>query len=456
MMADLYTPVGIYLRIRDKFPGSVLLESADNKSRENSFSYIAIKPIAGMEINKDQLEYKYPSEKETQAPVKDKNNITGELMDFIRNFKSDGNSPISASESFFGYTAYDAIHFFKGDKLGDRNTKQPEIPLLRYRLYQYVIAINHFKDELYLCENQIEGVESEFDEVETLIRIKAAPAYSFGTTREERSNLTDKEYLAIAQKGIAHCTAKDVAQIVLSRSFDQSFTGDEFNVYRALRSINPSPYLFFFDYGNYKLMGSSPETQLFIEDHKATLSPIAGTVKRTGDKEKDKAAIARLLKDPKENEEHDMLVELATQDMKKHAKNVRVEEVRKVHSYSHVIHLVSKVTGDLPADTNPFDALSANFPAGTLTGFPRDKVLSLIEEYEPTVRGFYGGCIGTVGLNGDFNHAIMIRSFLSRANTLRYQAGAGIIAQSKAESELQEVNNKLNALRQALELAKGL
>lgn len=455
MLADLYTPVSIYLRIRDKFPGSILLESADNNARENNWSYIAIKPIAGMEINENQLEYKYPGVKEVRASLDSKKSFSEELYGFIQTFKSEGNSPISASESFFGYTAYDTIRFF-GSKKQNNETKEPEIPLLRYRLYQYVIAINHFKDELYLCENQIDGLDSEFDEIETLIRIKDCPSYSFQTKDAEESNMNDEEFLNIAKKGIEHCSSGDVGQVVLARSFHQKFKGDEFNVYRALRSINPSPYLFYFDYGNYKLMGSSPETQVHISDQKATINPIAGTVKRTGDEDKDKKAIAQLLKDPKENEEHDMLVDMGNKDMRKQAEEVRVEEVRKVHSYSHVIHLVSKITGKLKKDTNPFDVLSANFPAGTLSGSPRKKALELIAEYEPTKRGFYGGCIGLVGLNGDFNHTIMIRSFLSKANLLRYQAGAGIISQSKAQSELQEVNNKLNALRQAIETAKKL
>lgn len=456
MLADLYTPVSIYLRIRDKFPGSLLLESADNNARENSFSYIAINPIAGIEINRNQLEYKLPGQKETQETLPDNKSISTQLMGFIRQFKSDKGSPIPPSESFFGYTAYDAIRFFKEEKKGTNDLEEPEIPLLRYRLYQYVIAINHFKDELYLCENQVEGIKSEFEEIETLIRIKDCPTYSFQTKGAEKKNMTDEAYLAIAQEGIDRCKTNDVDQIVLSRSFQQEFSGDEFNVYRALRSINPSPYLFYFDYGDYKLLGSSPETQVVINDHKARINPIAGTIKRTGDPTEDEKGIKELLKDPKENEEHDMLVELAKTELHKHAQEVKMEEYRQVHKYSHVIHLVSKIVGILPEDTNPFDVLADNFPAGTLSGAPRNKVIELIAQYEKTKRGFYGGCIGVVSFNGDFNHAIMIRSFLSQYNTLRYQAGAGIVAKSKAESELEEVDNKLNALRQALKRAEKL
>lgn len=456
MLADLFTPVGIYLRLRDRFPGSVLLESADNYSTENSRSYIAIKPIAGMEINKNYLEYKYPGNREVKEPLDNKQNVPEQLMDFVRSFKSDQDSPVSISESLFGYTGYEAIRFFETLDLNQKNSDKPEIPLLRYRLYQYVIVIDHFKNELYLCENQIEGIESEFEEVETLIRIKDCPSYHFKSNGEETSNMSDEEYRLMVQKGIDHCHRGDVFQIVLSRSFQQGFSGDEFNVYRALRSINPSPYLFYFDYGDYKLMGSSPESQLIVKENKAVIHPIAGTVKRTGNDEEDQAATARLLEDPKENAEHVMLVDLARNDMSRQAKNVQVSQYRKVHAYSHVIHLVSEVTGTLPEGTNPFQLLAASFPAGTLSGAPKFRAMELIHDYEPTERGFYAGCIGSVGFNGDFNHAIMIRSFLSKQNTLRYQAGAGVVSRSVPENELQEVNHKLNALMKAVKFAEEL
>ena len=456
MLADLYTPVGIYLRIRDRFPGSVLLESAETNNVATSFSYIAIKPIAGMEINHSTLEYKYPGGRVTQEALTQTEPVADRLMAFIRSFKAEGDSPIDISKNFFGYTSYEAVGFFETLELDDKKTELPEIPLLRYRLYQYVIAIDHFKDELYLCENQIEGLESELEEVETLIRIKDCPAYAFKKAGPASSNMTDDDYRAMVQKGIDHCHRGDVFQIVLSRSFAQQFSGDEFNVYRALRSINPSPYLFYFDYGDYRLMGSSPESQLIVKKNKAVIHPIAGTVKRTGDPAKDDAATQRLLEDPKENAEHVMLVDLARNDMSRFAKNVHVSEYRKVHAFSHVIHLVSEVTGTLPAGTNPFALLAASFPAGTLSGAPKFRAMELIDQYEPTARGFYAGCIGSVSLEGNFNHAIMIRSFLSRQNSLRYQAGAGVVSRSVPESELQEVTNKLNALTQALVLAESL
>ncbi len=456
MLADLYTPVGIYLRIRDQFPGSILLESADNHAGKNSFSYIAINPIAGMEIKKDEIEYKYPGKKEIKEKLTSKTPISDQLMAFISSFKAEGDSPVSVAQSFFGYTAYDAIRFFENMTGSQKPPANPEIPLLRYRFYQYVIAINHFKNELYLCENRIEGLDSDIDEIETLIRIKDCPVYGFSARGEEKSNLTDEGYREIVQQGIDQCKSGTLNQIVLSRNFSQKFKGDEFNVYRCLRSINPSPYLFYFDYNDYKLMGSSPESQLVINQGTATISPIAGTIKRTGEHEQDQKAIAKLLNDPKENDEHDMLVELAQAELRKFAKNIQIAEFREVHTYSHVFHLVSKVNGEVESNTNPFTAMGQSFPAGTLTGSPKEKAIALIHAYEPSNRGFYGGCIGIVGLHGDFNHAIMIRSFLSQNNTLYYQAGAGVVERSTPEGELQEVNNKLNALKSAIKMAHNL
>ena len=316
--------------------------------------------------------------------------------------------------------------------------------------------INHFKDEMYLCENIIAGLESDLQSVESLIRSKDVPEFPFRSKSEEKSNMSDQDYREMVGKGIQNCLRGDVFQIVLSRRFEQSFSGDEFNVYRALRNINPSPYLFYFDYGDYKLMGSSPESQLIIQNGKAIVHPIAGTFKRTGDDAIDQEMAEKLLKDAKENAEHVMLVDLARNDLSRLCDQVSVSHYREVQYYSHVIHLVSEVTGQVKAGTNPFSLLAVSFPAGTLSGAPKFKAMELIDSYEPTSRSYYGGCIGSIGFDGSCNHAIMIRTFLSRNNTLYSQAGAGIVAASKPESELQEVNNKLNALKKAVELAENL
>jgi anthranilate synthase component 1 len=324
---------------------------------------------------------------------------------------------------------------------------------MRYRIYQYIIAINHHKDELYLLENAMNGIVSDMQLVERIIRSRDIPEFPFRTKGNETSNLTDEQYLGMVNLGISHCKRGDVFQIVLSRRFSQGFEGDEFNVYRSLRSINPSPYLFFFDYGDYKLMGSSPEAQLIVANGKATVHPIAGTFKRTGDDAIDQQEAEKLQQDLKENAEHVMLVDLARNDLSRCCESVSVARFRQVQFYSHVIHLVSEVTGDVQRGYNPFEMLAKTFPAGTLSGAPKVKAMELIDRYEPTSRGYYGGAIGFMGFDGSCNHAIMIRTFLSQGNNLYYQAGAGIVAVSKPESELQEVNNKLGALKKAIQFA---
>lgn len=457
MLADVFTPVGIYLRLRDKFPGTVLLESTDYRASENSFSFICIQPIAGIEVTSTtDFEFKYPNLPPERKQLKNKQDVLNELQKFLGNFSFSDKPVLPVVQSLFGYSTFDSVQFFETIEFNKDKQNGNTIPLMRYRFYQYIIAINHFKDELYLCENVVEGLDSEFDLIESLIKQKDVPTYSFKAEGEEKSNLTNEQYMEIVEKGKQHCFRGDVFQVVLSRAFQQKFKGDEFNVYRALRSINPSPYLFFFDYGDYKLMGSSPEAQLIIKDNKATIHPIAGTFKRTGDDEQDRQLAARLLEDPKENAEHVMLVDLARNDLSRLATDVEVESYRKIQYYSHVIHLVSEVTGKIQPGLNPFSLLAATFPAGTLSGAPKYRAMEIIDENEPTARGFYGGCIGSVGFNGDFNHAIMIRSILSKANTLYYQAGAGVVAKSVASSELEEVNNKLNALKQAIIMAQNI
>ncbi len=372
------------------------------------------------------------------------------LWDFMHQFEmTPGQREARFAQGLYGYTSYDAVRFFEPTRL-DAFTNAPEIPLMRYRLYQYVIAINHFRDELFLCENQIEGMPSEAALLLSLINSRDVPQYPFSLEGEETSSTDDAGYIDMVKKGIAHCHRGDVFQIVLSRRFRQGFRGDEFNVYRALRSINPSPYLFFFDYGDYRLMGSSPESQLIIAGGKAVVHPIAGTFRRTGDDATDQREAARLLDDPKENAEHVMLVDLARNDLSRVCDGVTVASYRQVHYYSHVIHLVSEVTGEVRPDSNPFELMARTFPAGTLSGAPKVRAMELIDEYEQGPRSFYGGAIGFVGFDGGCNQAIMIRSLLSRQNTLVYQAGAGVVASSLPDSERQEVDNKLGALKKTI------
>jgi anthranilate synthase component 1 len=459
LLADVFTPVGIYLRVRDRFRDTVLLESTDHHAAENSYSFICINAIAGIEISSvKSIEFKLPGQPPEKAAIGKTSEVPELLWDFMQRFEiTPASREARFAQGLYGYTTYDAVQFFDTIQLGAAHKPAlPAIPLMRYRLYQYVIAINHHKDELFICENIIPGVESDLAVVESLIRSKDVPVYPFRAKGTETSNMTDADYIEIVKKGIQSCLRGDVFQIVLSRCFEQSFTGDEFAVYRALRSINPSPYLFFFDYGDYKLMGSSPEAQLIMQNGKAVVHPIAGTFKRTGDDEVDQREAQRLLHDAKENAEHVMLVDLARNDLSRLCDEVKVEHYRQVQYYSHVIHLVSEVTGKIRPDSNPFSLLAKTFPAGTLSGAPKFKAMELIDSYEPTARSYYGGAIGFMGFDGTCNHAIMIRTFLSRQNKLIYQAGAGVVAASKPESELQEVNNKLGALKKAIVFAQEI
>lgn len=457
LLSDIYTPVGIYLRIRDRFRDAILLESTDYHAAENSYSFICIHAIGGVEISdSEQMEFKLPGRQTEKYPLKSAA-VPGLLWEFMEYFDVEAaqEKPVKTAQSLFGYTTYDAVRFFDRIQL-DHKKEPPVIPLMRYRLYQYVIAINHFKDELYICENHVEGIDSDLALVESLIRSKDVPVFPFNLRGEETSNMTDNDYREMVGKGIKSCFRGDVFQIVLSRRFRQGFSGDEFNVYRALRNVNPSPYLFYFDYGDYRLMGSSPESQVLIKEGKAIMHPIAGTCRRTGNDEQDKENADALLEDAKENAEHVMLVDLARNDLSRQCSDVSVVYFREVQYYSHVIHLVSEVKGKLKKGSNPFELLAVTFPAGTLSGAPKIRAMELISQYEPTTRSYYGGCIGFVGFDRSCTQAIMIRSLLSRNNTLTYQAGAGVVAASKPQSELEEVNHKLGAIKRAVAMAEKI
>lgn len=448
-LADTITPVSLYLNLRDKFNNSFLLESSDYHSNENALSFICLSPLASFKVENNSIIISGLGLDKKTKIEKGSNVIIG-LQQFINQFQADENT----INGIFGYTAYDAIQYFEKIDIQE-NKKENAIPDINYSFYKYIIQINHFKNELTIIENLIEGEVSEINDVEKLVKTTSHPQYSFKLEGEQTSNLSDNDFKNMVTKGKIHCQQGDVFQMVLSRQFSQKFKGDEFNVYRALRSINPSPYLFYFDFGNYKLFGSSPEAQIKVENNKATINPIAGTFKRTGNDIEDRVLAEKLASDSKETAEHNMLVDLARNDLSKHGKNVTVKTYKEVQFYSHVIHLVSEVTAEINQKES-VQLFADTFPAGTLSGAPKYKAMQLIEEYENSNRGFYGGAIGYFGFNGSVNHAITIRSFLSKNNTLYSQAGAGVVIKSDEESEMQEVKNKLGALQEALKLAEQL
>lgn len=450
ILADTITPVSIYLKLRDRFANSFLLESSDYHGAENSFSYICCSPLAYFRADKDGVECKLPDQKVKKIAL---TNLKGEIEKFTHSFES------SRSEEFirsglFGYFNYDAKADFGDLELSE---KDDSIPFAQYHLFQFIIALDHFKNECHIIEAYVDAPNDElFEEVVSLIQQRNIPGYPFKTLGKKYSNKSDEQYLDMVKKGIHHCHVGDVFQVVLSRNFQIPFQGDDFQVYRTLRSVNPSPYLFYFDYGSFRVFGSSPEAQIVLKDNKAEIHPIAGTFRRTGDDKADSDLAEKLLQDPKEDSEHVMLVDLARNDLSRSCDDVKVETYKEVQYYSHVIHLVSKVTGTIKEGASFMDIVAETFPAGTLSGAPKIRAMEIIEENEKTPRGFYGGAVGFMDFEGNFNHAIMIRSFLSKNNVLKFQAGAGIVAQSKPENELQEVFNKVSALEHAIKEAEQL
>ncbi|WP_127141016.1 anthranilate synthase component I family protein [Flagellimonas marinaquae] len=454
ILADTITPVSVYLKIRDKFPNSILLESSDYHANDNSFSYICCNPIASIKVANETITQRFPDGTKKEMAITPETDVTQVIHNFSQQFKTTQNGFKFIYNGLFGYMAYDAVRYFEDVQISKKEDSA-NIPDIYYAVYQNIIAINHFKNEAYLfahCYN----TESNVEEMEQLFSVRTFASYNFTKQGKPESNLQDEDYkeqVALAKK---HCQRGDVFQLVLSRRFKQKFKGDEFNVYRALRSINPSPYLFYFDYGDFKIFGSSPEAQLIVKDGKAEIHPIAGTYKRTGNDEKDAELAKKLAEDEKENSEHVMLVDLARNDLSRNGNTVNVETYREVQYFSHVIHLVSKVTGQKKEDSTTMKVVADTFPAGTLSGAPKHMAMQLIEKYEKTSRSYYGGAIGFMDFKGNFNHAIMIRTFLSKNHELYYQAGAGLVAASNPDDELQETYNKLGALTKALEIAETI
>ncbi len=456
ILADTITPVSVYLRMRDIFPQSILLESSDYHTSEDSYSFICLQAFASFTVDKGRIIVLDADGQTEEKKISLNASVPDELNRFFQSFEIVNPDPGIRTNGFFGYSAYDAVKYFEDIRIAEEPEEKYGIPEIVYSVYRIIIAINHFQNTLTILENQTRGYESQIDYIESLLSNRNFATYPFRTDSNEESNMTDNDYMEMVKLGKSHCYRGDVFQIVLSRQFSQKFTGDEFNVYRCLRSINPSPYLFYFDFGNYRIFGSSPEALLQIQDRIAYIHPIAGTFPRSGDDEKDKDMAIKLTRDKKENAEHIMLVDLARNDLSRNADHVCVENYRDIQFYSHVIHMVSKVSGMLPKDYNAVRVMGDTFPAGTLSGAPKYKAMELIDRYENQNRGYYGGGIGYMGFNGEFNHAIMIRSFLSKNNTLYYQAGAGIVAESLEENELKEVNNKLMALKKAIDMAKEI
>ena len=454
ILADLYTPVGVYMRLRDIYPQSALMESSDYHDKDNSRSFIGINPIASVAIGHGEATVTYPDGSTFGHEVNKDYRSDNAIHALIDHIVVEGEH--ANYYGLYGYTSFNAVRYFEDIPVKDETQAKNDAPDLLYILYKDIIVFDHFNNLLTVVSLSENSKDSEVSEIIKQMNRTSIQAYDFHPVGETTSSLTDEEHKANIRKGIKHCLRGDVFQIVLSRRFVQKYEGDDFKLYRALRSINPSPYLFYFDFGGFRIFGSSPETHCRIEGRKAYIDPIAGTTKRTGDAEADRLGAEYLRNDPKENAEHVMLVDLARNDLSRNCHNVKVDFYKDLQYYSHVIHLVSRVRGELDEKADPIKAFIDTFPAGTLSGAPKVRAMQLISEYEPHNRGAYGGCIGYIGLNGSLNQAITIRTFVSRNGELWFQAGGGIVAKSNEEYELQEVNNKLGALRRAILMAENM
>ena len=454
ILADLYTPVGVYMRLRDLYPQSALMESSDYHDKSNARSFIGLHPIASVAIGHGKATINYPDGSVLEEIIRPDFQSDKAINALLKRIEVKGRD--SESCGLFGYTSFNAVRYFENIPVKDETQEKNDAPDVLYVLYKEVIVFDHHNNTLKIVSLSDNSENSEISEILKAMNKANIQAYDFHPVGEVSSTLTDDEHRENIRKGIQHCLRGDVFQIVLSRRFIQKYEGDDFKLYRALRSINPSPYLFYFDFGGFRIFGSSPETHCRIQGRKAFIDPIAGTTKRTGDEESDRQGAEYLRNDPKENAEHVMLVDLARNDLSRNCHGVKVDFYKDMQYYSHVIHLVSRVSGELDEGADPIKAFIDTFPAGTLSGAPKVRAMQLISEYEPHNRGAYGGCIGMIGLDGSLNQAITIRTFVSRNGELWFQAGGGIVAKSDVEYELQEVNNKLGALRRAISQAESL
>ena len=457
MLSDMITPVGAYRKLRDHFPNTLLLESADYHDRSDSKSFICLDPIAGFEATANEYNLQNLDGRKTTHTVESAGDVFEALNTFVKQHHIEKvDLPFNVS-GFFGYTSFEAVQYMEDITLSNPRLKNKSNPDLKYNLFRFVLVFDHFKNELYVVQHIIQdGDDNRIDEIMDLLKVGHSPEFTFQTDGTEYSSISDKDYKSMIERGVKHCQRGDVFQIVLSREFNQPYKGDDFQVYRALRSVNPSPYLFYFDYGSFRIFGSSPESQLQVHEGRAEINPIAGTVRRGANTAEDASRAQALQDDPKEQAEHVMLVDLARNDLSKHADKISVETYAEIQYFSHVIHMVSKVIGELEPNSSGMDIYADTFPAGTLSGAPKYRALQLIDEIEHHSRNFYGGAIGFFGTDGSVNHAIIIRSMLSKLNTLTYQAGAGVVVDSTPEGELQEVFNKIAALREAIKKATSI
>lgn len=461
--ADLLTPVLAYLRIREKGEFNFLLESVEGIGRLARYSFIGRSPSSTIISNKNKI---------IISDKKKSEEINSKLLDYLSDKVDSYKHPMIEELPDFtggivGYLGFEVIKEVE-DTIHFSNNKDDEFPEAILGLFDSIIAFDHFKHRIILIQNVFVKNSSNLDELyktakskmeilKTIIQKPVELPETFKLTGEIKDKINKVLFDQKIEKSKKNIYDGDVFQLVLSERFSSKYEGDLLNVYRALRIINPSPYMYIMEFDkDLSIIGTSPEDLLKVNKKKATILPIAGTRRRGKTDIEDLELEKELLADKKEIAEHTMLVDLARNDLGRVCKHntVEVTEMMKVHRFSHVMHIVSRVEGELKMGQNCIDALKASFPAGTVSGAPKIRAIQLIEDYEEISRGPYAGSVGYIDFKGNLDMCIAIRTLFADSKKIYWQAGAGIVADSKAEFELKEIKNKSAVLESALKYAE--
>jgi anthranilate synthase component 1 len=460
--ADLETPVSLYLKLRGD-GASFLLESVEGGERIARYSFIGVQPRAEYVLRGEEIEIKDEHGSRTTHVNGDPTRFLQNEMDRFPAVRVP-NAP-RFTGGLVGFLGFESVRFFE-PTLGAK-MKRGSLPDGIYMLADTIVAFDHARRSIFLIANVLDGnaeaANQKLDLIESRIQQPLPPAPKIEITPSKvKSNHTQGTYEDMVRSAKENILAGDIFQVVLSQRFTRETNVEPFDVYRAVRRLNPSPYMFFFDFGIVDgeplyLCGSSPEMFVRLEGRTASLRPIAGTRPRGKDNAADDALAQELLADPKERAEHVMLVDLGRNDLGRVCEygTVRVSDFFTVEKYSHVMHIVSHVEGKLKPELTAFDLVRAAFPAGTVSGAPKVRAMEIIADLEPDARGAYAGMVGYFGFDGAMDTCLAIRTMVGRGNTVSVQAGAGIVADSNPTAEFQETVNKASAMLRAIDAAES-
>ncbi|HEY2981955.1 MAG TPA: anthranilate synthase component I [Anaerolineales bacterium] len=461
--ADLETPVSLYLKLRGQ-GASFLLESVEGGERIARYSFIGVAPKARY-ILRDGVITIIEADSVRSVELRRGEDPTRFLQDEMSRYNASRvpNAP-RFTGGLVGYLGYEAVRYFEPSLMSQMHAA--DIPDGLYLLADTIVAFDHARRNIFLIANVLDGVtqaaNQKLDEIAARIREPLPPASNVSIKASEiTSNMTQPEFETIVRAAKEHIAAGDIFQVVLSQRFTRETAVEPFDVYRAVRRLNPSPYMFFFDFGRVDdeplyLVGSSPEMFVRLEGRTASLRPIAGTRPRGADPEADAALAEELLADPKERAEHVMLVDLGRNDLGRVCEygSIQVSDFFSIERYSHVMHIVSHIEGTLRPDQTAFDLVRAAFPAGTVSGAPKVRALEIIAELEADPRGLYAGMVGYFGFDGAMDTCLAIRTMVTDGKTVSVQAGAGIVADSDPANEYRETVNKASAMLRAIDIAE--